>query len=686
MNNISPETEVRSKRRIYMNEYNLVHDNAAYLPLVSGSLHAYAREIPAIRDGYEFAPYLFMADFPENILAKYDAPDVAAFSLYSWSANLSLRIAQEIKERYPQCLIIFGGGSVPHDPTEFLQDHPFVDICVRGEGELPFGDILVRNLSSGDFSDIPQVSWRDGDAIKINDGEYPFERDLDSMPSSYVGGLFDRIIDENPQFSFQAILETNRGCPFKCTFCYWGKGDIGRRFKFHSLERAKQEIDWMGKNKIGYVFSADSNFGMHRRDIELAQALAETKDHYGYPQRFRACYGKNTDSNIYDTGKVLFDHGLDKGVNLSRQSNDKDVLVNIKRGNIKMDTYRSLQTKFAQSGIPTWTEMIVGLPGETYDSFVAGVEDVLNSKLKSLFLYWLEAFPNTDMGDPKYQAQFGMKLRKSDIKPIHCAVNNDGKVMESTQIVTETASMPYDQWRRTWKFSWSMMALQSLGASNFILHFLRRHLDIPFTDFVRFLVDEAPEILPTSLVAEEMSYYDKRLDDIYNGAGWGVENADYGDIYWFTEDGTFFRFAAKKDRFFRELEELLGAFLNGKGITIDPVLLSEVVRYQWLRLPGADAPPVQQWQFQYNIPEYMERVVTDDPAAISSESQVLYIDPTDYEGNLNRFALEHAVYGRKNDDVLWPSRWFASDQAPFEGSNEHQPENNGDNSEGVGVW
>ncbi|MBT7955612.1 MAG: hypothetical protein HN731_10490, partial [Rhodospirillaceae bacterium] len=291
----SSGTEFRSRPRVYLNEYNLVHDNGAYLPLVSGCLHAYAREIPAIRDGYEFAPYLFKADLPDNILAQIEAPDVAAFSLYSWSANLSLHVAREIKARYPECLIIFGGGSVPHDPTEFMAEHPFIDVCVRGEGEMPFGDILVRNLSSREFSNIPQVSWRDGGSIIVNDGEYPFERDLDNLPSPYVGGLFENLISENPQFSFQAILESNRGCPFQCTFCYWGKGDIGRRFKYHSLERSKQEIEWIGRNKIGYVFGADSNFGMHRRDIELAQAFADAKTRYGYPQRFRVCYGKNTD-------------------------------------------------------------------------------------------------------------------------------------------------------------------------------------------------------------------------------------------------------------------------------------------------------------------------------------------------------------------------------------------------------
>ena len=66
MKNKLSKTNSRSKQRIYMNEYNLVHDNAAYLPLVSGCLHAYAREIPALRDSYEFAPYSFKQDSPTD--------------------------------------------------------------------------------------------------------------------------------------------------------------------------------------------------------------------------------------------------------------------------------------------------------------------------------------------------------------------------------------------------------------------------------------------------------------------------------------------------------------------------------------------------------------------------------------------------------------------------------------------
>jgi radical SAM superfamily enzyme YgiQ (UPF0313 family) len=665
MTKVATKKKFPNKSLVYLNEYNLVHDNSAYLPLVSGCLHAHALTFPAIRDSYEFAPYSFKTDLPDNILSEIKTPEVVAFSLYTWSTNLSLHVAREIKLRNPNSLIIFGGGSVPHDPTQFMTDYPFIDICVRGEGELPFSDILMRNISSREFSNIPQISWRNADKIEINSGEHPFERDLDKLPSPYIEGLFDQLIKENPQFNFQAILETNRGCPFKCTFCYWGKGGIGRRFKFHSLERVKQDIEWIGKNNIGYVFGADSNFGMHRRDIEIAQAIADVKKRYGSPQRFRVCYGKNTDENIYKAGKLLFDHGLDKGVNLSRQSNSKEVLANIKRGNIKMDTYRTLQTKFAKSGIPTWTELILGLPGETYDSFVEGVEDVLNSELKALFIYWLEALPNTDMADPDYQTKYGIKLKTTDIQPIHCAVASDGGIIESVPMVVETASMPHDQWRRTWKFSWLMLTFQSLGACSFISHFLRSVLDVPYTDFIRFLVDEASNVMPDSMIASEIGFYEKQLDLIYDGKGWGVEIEGY-ELYWFMEECSFLRIAEDKDRFFKDLEKLLNRFLDVRKITFDPVLISEVVRYQWLRMPSASLPPIQQWKFHYNIPEFMESVMTDECVEIREQSQILSTKVIDYKSDKNDFASKRVLFGRKNDDVLWSVNWFSGDAAPID--------------------
>ena len=68
-------------------------ERAAYLPLVSGLLRAYAETDVGIRDSYEFMPFLYYRDSVENIMAVYDNPSVAAFSVSMWNEQLNLNVA-----------------------------------------------------------------------------------------------------------------------------------------------------------------------------------------------------------------------------------------------------------------------------------------------------------------------------------------------------------------------------------------------------------------------------------------------------------------------------------------------------------------------------------------------------------------------------------------------------------------
>src|SRR3990167_163074 len=92
---------------------------------------------------------------------------------------------------------------------------------------------------------------------------------------------------------------------FKCTFCAWGRGGLTVKYKFHGLDRVKKELEWCAKNKINYIFNADSNFGMHPRDEEIAEYLVQLKTETGYPEKFRTCYGKNTNDRIFKIGSLL---------------------------------------------------------------------------------------------------------------------------------------------------------------------------------------------------------------------------------------------------------------------------------------------------------------------------------------------------------------------------------------------
>ena len=203
-------------KHVYFNEFNILMGSTTYFPLVSGLLRAFAESREIIVKNYQFMPFLFCMDSPDSILAQYDNPSVAAFSVSSWNEQLNLKVAKEVKLRWPRCLVVFGGPQIPHNPKEYFGTYSFIDVSVRGEGEEAFSKILERYLNSLDFSELAGVSWRNlkTGAIIHNSEEQSFNRNLDYYPSPYLSGLYEDLMANNPNNEFQAIIETNRGCPF----------------------------------------------------------------------------------------------------------------------------------------------------------------------------------------------------------------------------------------------------------------------------------------------------------------------------------------------------------------------------------------------------------------------------------------------------------------------------------------
>lgn len=640
--------------RIYLNEYNILMGGSTYLPLVSGILRANAKNSAVVRDAYHFAPYLFHLGPLGDIVGQYEQPSVAAFSLSMWNEQLSMRVAKEVKDKFPDCLIMFGGAQVPHDAREFLAAHSFVDVAVRGEGEETFTEVLERYAKEEKFSDIPGTTWRDADGeIRYNAAERPFNRDLDDYPSPYLEGLFDDLMASRRDLTFQAIIETNRGCPFKCTFCYWGKGGLSRKYRYHSMERVKAEIDWLGQRGVRYVFNADSNFGMHRRDMEIAEYLVETKKRYGAPEKFRTCYGKNTDEKIYAIGSLFRAHDMEKGITISYQSYDDTVQKNIKRDNIKLSSATELQRKFNQQDIPIYTELILGLPGETRESWVYGVEKILESGLKNqLFVYICQVFPNTELGDPDYQKQFGIQTQRIEINEIHGSLRDPSWVPEYEDIVVKTDSMSIEDWRSMLLFSWFTMVLHSLKVGFFIGGYLNRRHGVAYTDFLSHISngDFDPSLSPT-LDRERQVFVDK-TNTLLSGGGRGCKFMKYGAIYWDEEEASFLRISEDFDRFYKEFLAVTKAFLTEKGIDFDEDELEEVFQYQSMRMPRQSPGPITDWTFYFNVPEYFERFFDEEPIAIKPLQQRMEIDPRDFCNDSERYARESLLWARKSGTIL----------------------------------
>ena len=237
-----------------------------YFPYSAGVLEAHARAHLKNPGNYEFLIPIFTRINPHEAVKLIGEADVIGFSAYVWNINLSLKIAALIKSRKPEAVIVFGGPHVPDHAQDFLRRHPFIDIVCHGEGE-PIFTAILEQLPRREWENIPSVSYfKDG--IFITHPRAERLKNLEEIPSPYLTGVFKPLMRANPEQVWIAMWETNRGCPFSCTFCDWGSA-VAAKVNRWELDRLYREVDWFVKQGIEFVFCADANFGILPRDVDL---------------------------------------------------------------------------------------------------------------------------------------------------------------------------------------------------------------------------------------------------------------------------------------------------------------------------------------------------------------------------------------------------------------------------------
>lgn len=590
-----------SRLRVYLNEYNVLMESTIYLPLASGQLRAFAETKPEIKEAFEFMPFLFIRGDPDEILRQYDNPAVAGFSCSMWNINLSLAVAERVKSKFPGCLIVFGGPSIPLEPEDFFASYPFIDVTVRGEGEHTFSELLLRFMERRDFGDLPGIIYLNkGDGKVIKNEDRPLEENPEIFPSPYLEGLYDYLL--SMEINFQAVVETNRGCPFRCSYCFWG---VGKHYRLFSLERAKKLANWCGQNKIKYVFCADSNFGMLDRDVEIAEYFVQAKVKYGCPEKFRACYGKNAEEGIYTIGKLLHEHDMEKGITLSRQSNNAETLRNVGRKNVKQSVYDNLQRRYNEQYIPTYTELILGLPGETYHSFLNGIEEILQAGIKNqLIVYICEIYPNTELASTEYRKRFGISTVRIPLTEIHGAPRKKEIPQEYNEIVVSTNSLSIEDWKHALVISWIMQLLHGLKLGFFILNYLSDQYHIKYTDFFQYL----SKLTKGEQLHRHMAWFHIVADLIAHGYPRGCCLPSFGSIYWEPEEAAYLSICENKESFYEDMQRVCREYIGH-----DDNQLQEIINYQKGCIP--------------NINDYK---------------------------NKETFAREVVIYGRKSDKMLKP--------------------------------
>ena len=624
-------------KNVYFVQVGFEFDGSVYLPYAVGTIIAYCKENPQIKSEYAFPEIIFKREKLSSAMDKIRSPFMVAFSCSVWNMEYNKALAKRIKEKYPQCIIVFGGHSVSED-GKLLEAESYIDILMFGEGETVFSKLLL-NLSKGDFKVTSDIAYRENGSIIRTDRTLC--EDLSELPSPYLSGIFDKIIEENKGMEFLSVLETNRGCPYSCAYCDWC---AGKKMRFFPIEKVQKEIQWLSENKIAYCFCADSNFGMFDRDIEIADMLIEVKKKNGYPEVFRPCYEKNSDERVFRICSVLNSVGMDKGATMAYQTLCDEALKNIGRKNLTMEHFSSLMKKYNEAGIPTYSELILGLPGETKESFCKGMCRLLeNGQHNSLSVYHCEALPNSDLTEPSYVEKHKIEIIKVAFNHIHSAAKKDEEVKEYSYLVRSTATLSREDWVYANLFSVCLQCFHSLGILRYLAMYFSETKKSTYYDFytslLSFIMNTGGKL--NKLWTDFKVKYETSL-----AGDWNYYNESFGDVTWFFEEGAFIEIISNFDEYMSELTEFIDSY------NLDKDFQKELLSFQkfMLRKPFETA---KEASFSYDFYSFFESITKGNPATLQKKSTSLTVTPKTVYDNIASFAKETVWFGRRRGATVY---------------------------------
>ena len=375
-------------------------------PLNIGYLASYL--LQDFSDDVEVKLFKFPNDFIQGL--KDDPPEIVGFSHYIWNADINSHLASLVKKISRNTLNIFGGPNIDYTDDgikRFFNRNPNCDLYVPYQGERPFKNIVSDYILSGRDNNKLYRGELDG-TFKYDKPRdiiikgRPLERikEPDSINSPYLTGLFDEFFETN----LIPIVETNRGCPFRCTFCAQGLSSFNS-LNYFSYERVIDEIKYVAKKvkKTKLLHFADANFGIVNRDIDIARACMEFREQYGYPLKVSSNYAKNRPpEKMIEIGKLFGE----TAVIVSLQSLDDYVLQRVKRKNIKTSNFKEIIKNVNKLGGLSGTEIILGLPGETKESHCETIKELFDMNASYIIAYNALILEGTELSDEKYSGDF----------------------------------------------------------------------------------------------------------------------------------------------------------------------------------------------------------------------------------------------------------------------------------------
>jgi len=334
-----------------------------------------------------------------RILRVDPAPDIVAFPVLCWTARTVYETARIVKAARPATRIVMGGPEVGPIARSVLDSRPFVDAIVRGEGEFAFADLVFAYSRGGDPGAVPGVVAREGDIV-VQGPERPPIEDLDAIASAFVG---------RPHATDgSAFVETYRGCPHMCAYCFEGKGST--RIRSFSWDRIAADIEAVasvpGMRSFSFI---DPVFNLTPSRLrQLSDIMAP------HAERGIRLHTIEVDiERVDDEAAELLRRAGVESVETGPQSIGERALETCRRS---FDPARFAEGVQAcrRAGISVECDLIVGLPGDTCTDVMDGIDFAIGLDPGKVQISTLHVLPGTHLWDAA--AELGLAF---DPEPPH---------------------------------------------------------------------------------------------------------------------------------------------------------------------------------------------------------------------------------------------------------------------------
>lgn len=440
-------------------------------------MHAYYIENGAKVDDYHWVePIVDWTQYPdlESVLTEILShdPDYLLLSCYVWNAASGHEILREIKRRRPEITTVIGGPNIEWDDPAYRLKHRWVDYICHPGG---IGEEYIRCLLDDDT--LPHGSL--GDPL----GQREFKWTRRSVYSYHLGYI-QKMLDLARYWSadtYEIMFESNRGCPFACTYCEWG-GAIGTKYLRKPWELIMDDIQTLASLKVKWIGIVDSNFGIFDQDVKIMEEFGKN----GMVILFLYGLAKTTVKKKRAILEAMFANNSATTYNMSLQTLSPEVMKNIKRTDIpledNMQIARDLQARYNCDVAP---EFIIGLPGMTWEEFLEQYNIIFELKSWDATRYYLSVLPTAEMGTKANIEKFKMKIvkvRTPRIYDMHTRYFIDAhpkiqpsyldKITGYSMMAVGSYSFTTDDWK---KMAWTNSAVFGIMHGHILSHWYPRH-------------------------------------------------------------------------------------------------------------------------------------------------------------------------------------------------------------------